>query len=440
MIERYTLPGMGSLWSEETRFSRWLEVEILACEAHAELGVIPREAARVIREKAAVDPQRVHQLEETTRHDVAAFVQAAAESVGEEGRFIHYGLTSYDVVDTALSSLMREAASIIEEDLAALLDAIRRKALAHRDTLMVGRTHGVHAEPITFGFKMALWYAETQRNLERVRSAARTISVGRLSGAVGTYAHVDPFVERYVCERMGLEPAPISTQVIQRDRHAQYLGAMALVASSIEKFALEVRGLARTEIREVEESFGRGQKGSSAMPHKRNPVVSEQMTGLARLVRANAHAALENVALWHERDISHSSVERVIIPDSTIVVDYMVQTFTRLLENLVVYPENMLNNLNATGGLIFSQRLMLALVSSGHSREEAYRLVQSLAARAWEGEASFRDLALKDPGVLQALGKEGALACFDPQPYVARVGEIFRRLGLEEGGDRFGKA
>ncbi len=436
MIERYTLPEMGALWSEANRFARWLEVEILACEAHAERGAIPVEAVRVIREKAMVLPERVKELERVTRHDVAAFVQAAAESVGEEGRYIHYGLTSYDVVDTALSSLMKDAALIIKRDLEGLLDAIREKAIRHRDTLMVGRTHGVHAEPITFGFKMALWYAETKRNIDRISRVARVIGVGRLSGAVGTFAHLDPGVEGYVCRRMGLEPAPVSTQVIQRDRHAEYLCNLALVAASIEQFALEIRGLARTEVGEVEEAFGKGQKGSSAMPHKKNPVVSEQMTGLARLVRSNAQAALENVALWHERDISHSSVERVIIPDSTILVDYMVQTFRDLLRGLVVRPDRMMGNLESTGGLVYSQRVMLALVSSGLSREEAYGIVQALAMEAWEKKQNFKEMVLGHDRVLEVLGREGAAACFDPMPYVRHMGEIYSRVGIDEhGGD-----
>lgn len=436
MIERYSLPRMKQVWEAENKFKKWLEIEVLACEAWAEVGVIPREAARKIRERSRfqVDRRfvrRVEEIEAEVRHDVIAFTTALAEKMGEEARYIHYGLTSYDVVDTALSVLMVEAADILREDLERLLEVLARKAVQYRDTAMVGRTHGVHAEPITFGLKVALWWAETRRNLERLQRAREAVRVGKLSGAVGTYAHLDPRVEEYVCNRLGLEPAPVSSQILQRDRHAEYLTTLAIIASSLDKFAVEIRGLQRTEIREVEEPFRAGQKGSSAMPHKRNPVTCEQISGLARVVRGNALAALENIPLWHERDISNSSVERIIIPDSTILVDYLLHRFAEIMDNLRVYPDRMLANLELTGGLIFSQRVLLALVDKGMRREDAYALVQGRAMQAWEGGGDFRRLMEADDKVRKLLTPKELAACFDYRPYLERVDEIFRRLGLQ---------
>lgn len=433
MIARYTRPVMGRLWSDENRFRKWLEIEVAACEAWAQLGVIPEEAARRIRERASFSVERVRELERQVEHEVIAFVTAVAETVGEDGRYLHYGLTSSDVMDTALSALMVEALDIILEGLDALAGAVREKALRYKDTVIMGRTHGVHAEPTTFGLKLALWWAELGRHRERLLEARRQVAVGKLSGAVGNFAHVDPRVEEYVCRRLGLEPDPISSQVVSRDRHAHYLGALANLAASIEKFALEVRGLARSEVREVEEPFRPGQKGSSAMPHKRNPILSERMCGLARLVRSYAMVALENVALWHERDISHSSAERVIIPDATTAVDYMLHTFTRVVEGMRVYPERMAANVYAGGGVAFSERVLLALVDRGMSREEAYRVVQELALRALDTGASFRELVEADPRVTRLLDAARLAECFDVAPFLARVDYLFGRLGLPGG-------
>jgi adenylosuccinate lyase len=389
MIPRYTLPEMGEVWSEEARLSHWLRIELLACEAWARLGRIPAEDLEAIR-GAAVDPGRVAEIEETTRHDVAAFVQAVAESVGPAGRWIHFGMTSSDLLDTALALQLREAADLILAKLESLLAVVRRRALEHRDTVCVARTHGVHAEPTTFGHKLAVWAFELVRDRDRLRRAKEAVSVGKVSGAVGTYAAVDPAVEEHVCAELGLVPADAATQVIQRDRHAEYVGALAITAATLEKIAVEIRHLARTEVREVEEPFEEGQKGSSAMPHKRNPVLCERIAGLARVVRADLQAALEDVALWHERDISHSSVERVILPDATIALDYMLHLATGVLDRLRVFPERMLENLQAGGGLVYSQQVLLALVDGGLSRDEAYGLVQAAAAEAWDRGADFR--------------------------------------------------
>ncbi len=429
MLERYTLPEMKALWAPENRFQKWLEIELLACEAWALLGKIPWEAVRAIKERARFNLERIAELEEVTRHDVIAFVSCVAESVGEEGRYLHYGLTSYDVVDTALSLLMRDALDLILKELDVLKEVLAEKARAFRDTVMIGRTHGVHAEPITLGLKFALWYCEAERARERLEGARRTVSVGRLAGAVGTYAHVDPFVEEYVCRKLGLTPARVSTQVLQRDRHAEYLAALALVASSIEKFATEIRHLQRTEVLEVEEPFAAGQKGSSAMPHKRNPIVCERLTGLARLVRGYALAGFENIPLWHERDITHSSVERIAIPSATTLVHYMVVKFTEVLRGLAVYPEHMRRNLELTRGLVFSQRLLLALVEKGLPREEAYALVQGAALRAWPGGNFLQELA-GDPAVGRYLTSAELEALCDPEPYLARRGYIFWKAGL----------
>jgi len=431
VIERYTLPEMKELWSPQNRYQKWLEIEILACEAWAELGKIPASAVETIKKKASFDLQRIAEIEEVTKHDVIAFLSCVAESVGDEGKFLHMGLTSYDVVDTALSLLMRDALEIILEALEKLLKLLQEKALAYKDTVMIGRTHGVHAEPITLGLKFALWYCELQRARQRLERAKEVISVGRLSGAVGTYAHIDPYVEAYVCRKLGLKPAKISTQVLQRDRHAEYLNALAVTAASLEKFAVEIRHLQRTEVLEVEESFAQGQKGSSAMPHKRNPITCERLTGLARVVRGNALAALENIALWHERDISHSSVERIIIPDSTTLLHYMIVKFTEILQGLQVYPARMEKNLQLTKGLIFSQRLLLALVEKGLLREEAYALVQRLALQAWP-EGDFRDLVKGDPEIGSYLSAAEIDALFDYRPYLENVDYIFWKAGLSD--------
>ncbi|WP_027718151.1 adenylosuccinate lyase [Desulfovirgula thermocuniculi] len=430
MIERYALPEMKAIWSAENKFRKWLEVEIYACEAMAELNLIPREAFLQIKERARFDVRRIEEIEAVVNHDVIAFLTCVGEYVGEAARYIHLGLTSSDVVDTALAVLMKEAGEQILRRLERLRETLLEKAREHRYTLMIGRTHGVHAEPTTFGLKMLLWVAETERNMERVRRAIEVIAVGKISGAVGTYAHVDPRVEEHVCRRLGLRPARVSTQVLQRDRHAEYLSAMALVGCSLEKFATEIRNLQRTDILEVEEPFGRGQKGSSAMPHKRNPITAERISGLARVLRGNALAAMENVALWHERDISHSSVERVIIPDSTTLLDYMLHKMTWIVKNLQVYPENMRQNLARTRGLIFSQRVLLALVEKGLSRERAYELVQRNAMRSWQEKADFRALLEGDAEVAARLSREELAALFDESFYLRHVDEIYRRFGL----------
>jgi adenylosuccinate lyase len=421
---------MGALWSEETKFRTWLEVEILACEAWSQLGKIPPEAVEEIRQKARFDVRRIQEIEETVKHDVIAFLTNVAEYVGPASRYIHYGMTSSDLLDTSLAVLLRRAGLMLLEGAKRLREAIGNKALQYKDTLCVARTHGVQSEPITFGWKLAVWYDEMRRHIERLERAIDTISVGKISGAVGTFAYVDPFVERYVCERLGLKPAPASTQVIQRDRHAEFLTTLALVGNSLEKFATEIRHLQRTEVLEVEEPFTKGQKGSSAMPHKRNPITCERIAGQARILRANALAAMENVALWHERDISHSSVERVILPDSTILLDYMLHTFTRVVENLVVYPERMRQNLELTGGLIYSQAVLLKLTEKGLTREEAYAIVQGLAMEARDRGLVFRDLVAQNERVRRFLTQEEIHWCFDPWKNLRHVDEVFRRVGL----------
>jgi len=431
VIDRYTLPRMGRIWETENKLRKWLEIEILACEAWSHIGKIPKEAVANIKQRARFDMQRMQQLEAVLRHDVLAFVTTVAESVGEDGKYIHFGLTSYDVVDTALSCLLVEAADCILTDLEKLGKAIAEKAIKYKYTVMPGRTHGVHAEPITFGFKMALWYAETLRNIERMKQAREAVAVGRLSGAVGTFANIDPYIERYVCDKLGLTPAPVSTQVLQRDRHAQYVCTLAIIASTLDKFATEIRALQKTETREVEEPFHEGQKGSSAMPHKRNPVLCEQISGLSRVVRANAQAALENVTLWHERDISHSSVERIILPDSTILVDYMLQTFTKVVTGLHVYPENMERSLKASHGLMYSGRVLLALVEKGLSREAAYETVQSLAMKSWQEQVDFIQLLAEAPEVRQHISQEELRELADPRSYTANIDYIFSRVGLQ---------
>ncbi|WP_280770368.1 adenylosuccinate lyase [Salipaludibacillus daqingensis] len=430
MIERYTRPEMGAIWTEKNRFQAWLEVEIVACEAWAELGDIPKADVEKIRENASFDVERIHEIEAETRHDVVAFTRAVSESLGEERKWVHYGLTSTDVVDTALSYLLKQANEILENDLINFIEILKNKAMEHKTTVMMGRTHGVHAEPTTFGLKLALWYEEMKRNLERFRQAAETVRVGKLSGAVGTYANIDPSIEKHVCEGLGLEASPISTQTLQRDRHAHYMGTISLIASSIEKMAVEIRGLQKSETREVEEFFAKGQKGSSAMPHKRNPIGSENMTGLARVIRGHMLTAYENVALWHERDISHSSAERIIIPDATIALNYMLNRFGNIVKNLTVFPDNMKRNMTRTYGLIYSQRVLLSLIDKGMSREDAYDLVQPKAMDAWEQAVQFRTLVDADDRITTHLSKEELDDCFDYHHHLKHVDTIFTRLGL----------
>ncbi len=419
---------MKALWSEENKLSQWLKVELLTCEAQAQLGNLPSKALEKIKKNARFDLNRVKEIEKETKHDLVAFLQNLAENVGEESRYIHYGLTSYDVEDTALSLLLNQAGEISLEDLEHLSSVIKGKALLYKYTPIIGRTHGVHAEPTTWGLKMALWYEEIQRSISRMKSAMESVAVGKLSGAVGNFAHIDPQVEEYVCKKLNLKPAKVSTQILQRDRHAFYLSVMAIIASSIEKFALEIRNLQRTEILEVEESFGNGQKGSSAMPHKRNPMTCERLCGLSRLIRGNLMAGLENVALWHERDITHSSVERIILPDTTIIVDYMLVTAKDILEGLIIYPENMLKNINLTCGVIFSQRVLLRLTEKAPSREEAYEIVQSLAMQSWDKKKDFSTLLKKDKRVQKYLTAEEIDSCFDIGFYTKKVDLIFQRV------------
>jgi adenylosuccinate lyase len=419
---------MGAIWSDQRRYETWLEVELAAADAMAEAGIVPREAARDLRARAAFDIPRIEEIEKTTQHDVIAFTTAVAEKVGPSARWLHFGLTSSDVVDTAQALQMRQACDLIVKGIAALMEAVRVRAEEHRRTPMIGRTHGVHAEPMTFGLKLALWYAELQRDLDRVLRARDVVSVGKISGAVGTFAHLDPSIEASVCARLGLEPAPVSSQIIQRDRHAELMTALAITAASLEKFALEIRGLQKTEIGEVEEPFGKGQKGSSAMPHKRNPVGCEQITGLARLVRANAMAALENIALWHERDISHSSVERVILPDSFIALDHMLRRFTRIVAGMVVYPERMLENLNRSRGVVFSGTVLLELARRGISREQAYEWVQRNAMRSFHEQKDFKSLLLADSDLMKVLTAAEVEKAFDLNDQMRNVDAIFDRV------------
>lgn len=430
MIERYTRPEMGAIWTEQNKYQAWLEVEILACEAWAEIGDIPKEDVAKIRENASFDVNRILEIEQETRHDVVAFTRAVSETLGEERKWVHYGLTSTDVVDTALSYLIKQANDILRKDIMNFIDIIAAKAKEHKHTVMMGRTHGVHAEPTTFGLKLGLWYEEMKRNLERFEAAAKVIETGKMSGAVGTYANIDPRVEQYVCDQLGLAASPISTQTLQRDRHAQYLGALALIATSIEKFATEIRGLQKSETREVEEAFAKGQKGSSAMPHKRNPIGSENMVGMSRLMRGYMVTAYENVALWHERDISHSSAERVILPDATITLNYMLSRFGNIVKNLTVFPENMKRNMTRTYGLIYSQRILLALIDKGLVREEAYDTVQPLAMQAWDEQVQFRTLVDASEKITSYLTKEELDECFDYNYHLQHVDMIFERLGL----------
>src|SRR4051812_46464418 len=428
MIPRYTHPDMGRIWSDQRRYETWLLVETAAAEAMAAVGLVPADAAREIRDKGGFDIARIEEIEQRTQHDVIAFTEAVAEKVGPSARWLHFGMTSSDAIDTAQALQMREACDLILQDLDALSEVIRLRAFEHRNTEMIGRTHGVHAEPMTFGLKLALWHAELARDIQRVRRARETINVGKISGAVGTYAHLPPTIEEAVCKRLGLTPAPVASQIIQRDRHAELLSALAITAASLEKFALEIRGLQKTEIGEVEEPFGKGQKGSSAMPHKRNPIGSEQIVGLARLLRANAGAAYENIALWHERDISHSSVERVILPDSCIALDHMLRRFTRIVRGMVVYPQRMLENLARSRGVVFSGTLLLEFARRGISREQAYEWVQRNAMRAFHEQRDFRSLILADPDIMRVLTPAEVEKAFDLTDQLRNVDAIIDRV------------
>lgn len=432
MIERYSRPEMTKLWSLENKYRTWLRIELFACEAWAKLGVIPQEDLRMIKKKAAFSVDRIAEIEKETRHDVIAFLTNVAENVGPSSRYIHWGLTSSDILDTSMAVLLGQAADVLIEDLKGLMQVIKERGLEHKDTVMIGRSHGIHAEPITFGLKFAIWYDEMRRNLARLEDAKESVSYGKISGAVGTFANIDPRVESYVCKKCGLKPAPASSQIVQRDRYAHFFNTLAILAGSLEKIALEVRHLQRTEVLEAEEYFSAGQKGSSAMPHKRNPINSENLCGLARLIRSYAGAALENVALWHERDISHSSVERVIVPDATVLADFMLYRTTNLLKNLIVYPERMKENLNRTGGLIFSQQVLLALTQKGVVREQAYRIVQRNAMRVWEKGGNFKNLLLKDKDLKKYMDNSEIEKIFDLKHHLKHIDFIFKRVFEEK--------
>ncbi len=428
MIPRYTLPEMGAVWSEQNKFRKWLDVEIAVCEVHAERGTIPRDALEEIKARASFSVERINEIERVTNHDVIAFTTNLAESIGESARFVHYGLTSSDVVDTANALLLRESADILLKKVEALMEVLKRRALEFKHTPQVGRTHGIHAEPTSFGLTFALWYDEMRRNHERLLRAREAVAVGKISGAVGAFAHLDPSVEEGVCARLGLKAAPVSTQIIQRDIYAEYLNTLAVIASSLDKFALNVRHWQRTEVREAQERFTKGQKGSSAMPHKRNPIISERICGMARVIRANSLVGLENIALWHERDISHSSAERVVLPDSSIALDYILQKATSLIDGLVVYPERMLENLSATRGLIFSGQLLLSLTNKGISRETAYEWVQRNAMRVWDEGEDFLTLVKSDEDIKSKLSVEEVERAFSLDHYLRNVDTIFERV------------
>jgi len=428
MIERYTLPEIGAIWSQQNKFQKWLDVEIAVCEVHAEDGIIPADALAGIKSKAAFTVERTNEIEKTTDHDVIAFTTNLAENIGEASRFVHYGLTSSDVVDTANALLLKESCDVLLAKVDAMLPVLKRRAFEFKDTPQIGRTHGIHAEPTSFGLVWALWYSEMRRNRERLERAKETVSVGKISGAVGAFAHLDPGVEERVCAKLGLQAAGVSTQVIQRDRYAEYLSTLAIIASTLEKIALQVRHWQRTEVREAQEAFKKGQKGSSAMPHKRNPILSERICGMARTVRANSIVGLENVALWHERDISHSSAERIVLPDSSATLDYMLAKATSLLDNLVVYPENMLKNLALTGGLVFSGQLMLALTQKGVSREDAYLFLQRNAMKVWDEGGDYQELINKDADISPHLSTEEIARVFDLKHYLRNVDKVFERV------------
>ncbi|HEX7357935.1 MAG TPA: adenylosuccinate lyase [Ignavibacteriaceae bacterium] len=433
MIERYTLPEMGRIWQDKFKFDTWLKIEILACEARAEMSEIPKSDVEIIKQKANFDVERILEIEETTKHDVIAFLTNVAEYVGPESRHIHYGMTSSDILDTTLSYQMKTAGELLLKRLYELKNALKQRALEHKNTVCVGRSHGIHAEPTSMGLKFALWFEETKRNIERLKKAIETISVGQISGAVGTFEHLSPKVEEYVCKKMDLIPAPVSTQVIQRDRHAEFLTTLAIIGATLEKISVEIRHLQRTEVLEAEEYFSKGQKGSSAMPHKRNPIISERVTGLARILRSNSIAALENVALWHERDISHSSVERIIVPDSCITLDYMLDLMTKLIANLLIYPENMIKNLNLTRGLVFSQTILLKLVTKGISREDAYRIVQDSAMKVWgDINLNLKDELSKSEELKKYISIEELNEIFENKNMLKNVDFIFNRTVLSE--------
>ncbi len=428
MIDRYTREEMGKIWQDEFKFSTWLEIELLSTEARVKLGEVPSKAFEIIKEKANFDVKRILEIEKITKHDVIAFLTNVAENIGPESRYLHYGMTSSDILDTTLSFQMKSAGEILLNQLKSLKDVLKQKALKYKNTICVGRSHGIHAEPTTMGLKFLLWFEEDKRNISRLEKAIEHISVGQISGAVGTFDHLSPKVEEFVCKKMGLKAAPVSTQIIQRDRHAEFLSTLAVIGASLEKIAIEIRHLQRTEVLEAEEFFSKGQKGSSAMPHKRNPIVSERITGLSRLLRSNAMAALENVALWHERDISHSSVERIIIPDSTIILNYMLDLMIKLMTNLLVYPENMLKNLNKTRGLIFSQRALLKLITKGLTREEAYKLVQSAAMKVWENEnLNFKEELLNSKDIRKYLNDNEIEKLFDLNRTLKNIEYIYSR-------------
>jgi adenylosuccinate lyase len=431
MIERYSRPEMARIWTEENKFNAWLEVEILSCEAWSELGIIPKEDVKMLRENASFNIDRIYEIEQETRHDVIAFTRAVSETLGPERKWVHYGLTSTDVVDTALGYLLKQANEILEKDIIQFIEILKNKAVEYKHTPMMGRTHGVHAEPTTFGLKMALWHEEMKRNLERFRFAADGVQFGKISGAVGTYANIDPFVEQYVCGKLGTKAAPISTQTLQRDRHAEYMATLALIGSSLDKFATEIRALQKSEFREVEEPFAKGQKGSSAMPHKRNPIGCESISGLSRVIRGHMITAYENVPLWHERDISHSSVDRIILPDATTLLNYMLNRFGRIVKDLTVFPENMKRNMRSTYDVPFSGRVLTKLIDKGFSREQAYDTVQPRAMQAWEEQRSFRDIVNSTPAITEALSAEEIADCFDPTWHLKHVDTIFDRLGLK---------
>ncbi|MCD8859900.1 adenylosuccinate lyase [Staphylococcus gallinarum] len=430
MIERYSREEMSNIWTDQNRYEAWLEVEILACEAWSKLGDIPEEDVKKIRQNAKVNVERAQEIEQETRHDVVAFTRQVSETLGEERKWVHYGLTSTDVVDTALSYVIKQANDIIEKDLERFIEVLAQKAKDYKYTLMMGRTHGVHAEPTTFGVKMALWYTEMQRNLERFKRVREEIEVGKMSGAVGTFANIPPEIEAYVCEHLGIDTAPVSTQTLQRDRHAYYIATLALIGTSLEKFAVEIRNLQKTETREVEEAFAKGQKGSSAMPHKRNPIGSENITGIARVIRGYVTTAYENVPLWHERDISHSSAERIMLPDVTIALDYALNRFTNIVDRLTVYEDNMKTNIDKTFGLIYSQRVLLALINKGMAREAAYDSVQPKAMESWQTKTPFRTLIEQDDAITSQLSKEELDECFNPEHHLNQVDTIFERAGL----------
>lgn len=428
MINRYTRPEMGSIWEDENRYAKWLDVEIAACEAMSEEGTIPAKSLKVIKEKAGFSVERIMEIEEETKHDVIAFLTNVAEYVGPESRYIHLGLTSSDILDTSFALLLKEAMNLIIQDVEEFMKTLKKRAIEHKNTVMIGRSHGIHAEPITFGLKLAVWYSEMGRNLRRLEDALNVISYGKLSGAVGTFANISPRVEELTCKKLGLTPAKISTQIIQRDRHAQYFTALAILAGTLEKIAVEIRHLQRTEVLEAEEPFKKGQKGSSAMPHKKNPIGSENISGLARLVRSNSLAAMENIALWHERDISHSSVERVIAPDSTILIDFMLHRLDRIVSGLIVHPDNMINNLNKTKGLIFSQQVLIKLTEKGLEREKAYVMVQRNAMKVWESGQDFKELIMEDEDICRNLSKKEIEEMFDLDYHLKHVDEIFERV------------